>query len=130
MGEKFLVAFFCFGTAMCLLTILLLAFPGGALEPIWRLKPEARQDFHSLGGWAFPLMVIVGAACGLSALGLAARKIWGRWLAIAVLLVNLLGDTASALVRQDYRTLIGLPIGGAMIFYLWKRAKAQESAAT
>jgi hypothetical protein len=35
-----------------------------------------------------------------------------------VLAVNLLGDTLNAIVRHDLRTLIGLPIGGALILYL------------
>jgi hypothetical protein len=32
--------------------------------------------------------------------------------------VNLVGDTTNALVRGDLRTLVGLPIGGALIAYL------------
>jgi hypothetical protein len=32
--------------------------------------------------------------------------------------VNLIGDAGNAAVRGDLRTLIGLPIGGALIAYL------------
>lgn len=39
-------------------------------------------------------------------------------LALAILSVNILGDLFNALMRHDLRTLIGLPIGGAMIAYL------------
>jgi hypothetical protein len=42
----------------------------------------------------------------------------GRWLALIILSLNIIGDLFNALVRHDYRALIGLPIGGAMIFYL------------
>ncbi len=114
------IAFFIFGTVMCLLTIVLLAFPGSFLEPIWRLNPEAHRAFESIGPWAFILMATVGAVCAMSALGLGLRRDWGRWLAIAVLAANLIGDTAGAIVRHDPRTLIGLPIGGAMILALIK----------
>jgi hypothetical protein len=38
-----------------------------------------------------------------------------------VLGCNLLGDRPNALVRGDRRTLIGLPIGGAMLVYLLSR---------
>jgi len=31
---------------------------------------------------------------------------------------NLVGDTANAILRDDPRTLIGLPIGGLLIAYL------------
>src|SRR5437667_12831873 len=109
------ISFFVFGTLMCLLTIVLLAFPGSFLEPLWRLNPDAHRAFESMGAWAFVLMSIVGVVCAMSALGLALQRDWGRWLAIGVLAANLIGDTAGAIVRHDPRTLIGLPIGGAMI---------------
>jgi hypothetical protein len=51
--------------------MLALAFPGGFLEPVWRLKPEAHRQFLQIGsGASIGLMVIVGAACGLAAIGL------------------------------------------------------------
>ena len=103
-----------------------LAFPGGFLEPIWRLKPEARMEFQQIGIWSVTLMAVVGAACGLAAVGLAKNIEWGRRLAIGVLSVNLVGDSLNALLRHDSRTLIGLPIGGLMIWYLLKRRRAGE----
>jgi len=63
-------------------------------------------------------MATVGVACGLSAIGLARNARRGRSLAIAVLVVNLIGDSLNALLRHDPKTLIGLPIGGLMIWYL------------
>ena len=100
-----------------------LVFPGGFLEPIWRLKPEARVEFQQIGSWSVALMAIVGAACGLAALGLAKSAEWGRRLAIGVLTVNLIGDTLNAILRHDPITLIGLPIGGLMIWYLLQPRK-------
>lgn len=114
------VAFYLFGAAMCLLTIVILAFPGSAFDALWRVNPEARRGFLSIGPWAFVIMAIAGTACALSAVGLMRRQEWGRRLAIAVLAVNLAGDTAGAVVRRDPRTLIGLPIAGAMIALLVK----------
>ena len=63
-------------------------------------------------------MVVVGSACALAAVGLATRARWGVSLALGILIVNLVGDLLNAFVRHDLRTLIGLPIGGAMIAYL------------
>ena len=88
------------------------------MEPVWKLNPEAHEAFQSLGRWSILLMLVVGTACASAAIGLAGRKRWGWQIAIGVLTVNLLGDTINALVRHDYRTLIGLPIGGALILYL------------
>lgn len=110
--------FFAAGALICSLVMLALAFPGGLLDRIWRLRPGVQVEFQEFGTWAIALMAVVGAACGLSAFGLARRAEWGRRLAIGVLTVNLVGDTFNAVFRGDLRTLIGLPIGGLIIWYL------------
>lgn len=118
LGIKLLSTFFAFGAGVCLLTIIALLFPGGALEPIWHLNPEAHTQFQKIGGLSILLMLVVGSACASAAIGLATRARWGRQLALGILIVNLIGDLLNAFVRHDLRTLIGLPIGGAMITYL------------
>ena len=70
-------------------------------------------------------MVIIGAGCAFAALGLARNRRWGQNLALTILAVNLIGDSINAVARHDLRTLIGLPIGGAMIFYLLKVRSAK-----
>jgi hypothetical protein len=120
MGLKLLAIFFAFGACMCALTIWLLLFPGTALDSLWRLNPEAHAAFQRIGGLLILLMVIVGVACALAAIGLARNAKWGRWLGILILAANLVGDLTNAFVRHDLRTLIGVPIAGAMIFYLAK----------
>jgi hypothetical protein len=110
---------------ICLVTMLALAFPGGILEPVWRLRPDARLEFQKLGNWSVLLVATVGIACGLAALGLARQTEWGRRLAIGILTVNLIGDSLNAFLRHDLRTLIGLPIGGLMIWYLVRRGRDQ-----
>jgi hypothetical protein len=118
-GRTLLVIFFAGGALICLLIVLALAFPGGLRDSIWRLKPDARTQFQQMGsGTSIGLMTLVGAACGLAAIGLARSKKWGRRLAIGILTVNLIGDSLNALPRQDPKTLIGLPMGGLMIAYL------------
>ena len=118
MGIKLLAIFFAFGASMCLLTILLLLFPGSPLDALWRLNPDAHAAFQSLGKMSILLMLIVGTACAFAATGLARSRLWGRNLGLIILAVNLVGDSINAFARHDLRTLIGLPIGGAMIFYL------------
>ena len=123
-GVTLLAIFFAAGALICFITMLALAFPGGFLEPIWRLRPDARVEFQKIGSWSVALMAVVGAACGLAAIGLAKNAEWGRRLAIGILTVNLIGDTLNAVLRHDPRTLIGLPIGGLMIWYLMHRRES------
>src|ERR1700730_16904495 len=95
-GITLLVIFFGGGALICLVTMLALAFPGGFLEPIWRLKPDARVEFQQIGNSSVALMAVVGTACGLAAVGLAIDAELGRRLAISVLAVNLVGDSLNA----------------------------------
>ena len=60
LGIKVLSAFFAVGAAICLLTIVMLLFSGGAPESIWRLNPEAHVAFQKLGKLSGLLMLIVG----------------------------------------------------------------------
>jgi hypothetical protein len=126
-GTTLLVIFFAAGALICLVTMLALAFPGGFLEPIWRLKPDARVEFQKIGSASVALMAVVGVACGLAAVGLAKNAEWGRRLAIGMLTVNLVGDSLNALLRHDLRTLIGLPVGGLMIWYLVRRGAPRSA---
>jgi len=114
---------------MCAITAALLLFPGSALDSVWRLNPEAHGAMQSFGKWSILLMTTLGTGCTFAAVGLWCGAMWGTWLAVTILSINIIGDLFNALARQDYRALIGLPIGGAMILYLmrphlysaWKR---------
>ena len=103
---------------ICIVVMLALAFLGSFLDSIWRLRPDVRTDFDEIGDWSTALMAAVGAALGLAAFGLARGAEWGRRVAVGVLTVNVVGDMFNAVFRGDLRTLIGLPIGGLMIWYL------------
>ena len=116
--HRWFAAFFAFGATMCALTVCLLLFPGSALDSLWRLNPDARLAFASLGHWSLVLMLIVGTACLVAAIGLWRVRPWGTWLALIILSINMLGDLTNVLVRHDYRGLIGVPVAGAMIFLL------------
>lgn len=121
-GVTALSLFFAFGALMSGLTATMLLFPDSVLEPIWRLNPAARQGFGVIGGWALLLMAAVCAACAVAALGLWHCTRLGYWTAVAILTANLIGDSTNVLIMHDWRTLIGLPIGAAMVWYLLKKS--------
>jgi hypothetical protein len=117
-GLTALAIFFALGTIPAAATAFALAWPGAWSETMWRLKPEAPADLARLGPFAIPLMTLVAAACAGAAIGIWRGAEWGRRLGVGLLGVNLLGDTLNAVLRGDWRTLIGIPIGGAMLAYL------------
>ena len=126
-GIYLLVIFFAAGALICIVVMLALAFPGSALEFVWRFRPGVREEFQEGGTWFIVVMAVVGAACGLSAFGLARRAEWGRRVAIGVLTVNVVADMFNAVFRGDLRTLIGLPIAGLMIWYLHSQRASPPS---
>jgi uncharacterized membrane protein (DUF2068 family) len=121
LGIKLLAFFFAFGATMSWLTAFLLLCPGTPVDAVWRFNPEARHAFQPLGMTAVVLMVSVCAACIMAGVGLWRVRKWGYWTALTVLGINLIGDTLNFVFLHDWRTLIGLPIGGAMIAYLVSR---------
>ncbi len=110
---------------MCALTVVLLSFPGTPLAALWRLNPDAYEGFKSIGWRAVVLMTVVGTGCACAAVGLWRGSRWGVLLAVSILAINLGGDLFNALVRHDFRALIGLPIAGAMIIYLMRAKPAR-----
>ena len=106
------------------LTALMLLFPGRALDSLWRLNPRAHLGFAAMGNTAFLLMAAVCAACATAAVGLWRCARWGYWTALTVLSINLVGDVTNFVVAHNWRTLVGLPIGGAMIVYLVRNRTA------
>ena len=125
-GLTALSAFFAFGTLAAGFSVTALVFPQSVLDVLWRLNPDAKIGLQSIHPWGMWLMTLVCAACALCAYGLWTRAPWSRRTAILLLVVNLIGDTTNAIVRHDLRTLIGLPIGGALIAYLGSRRIRSE----
>jgi len=123
LGVTLLSLFCVFGTLMASLTAVMLLFPGSILDSLWRLNPRAHEGFAALGLWAVLLMALVASGCVTVAFGLWRCARWGYIAAVVGISVNLLGDTMNAVIGHDWRTLIGLPIGGAMIVYLVSRRR-------
>src|SRR5215469_6315312 len=118
LGVTLLSLFCVFGTLMASLTAVMLLFPGSVLDSLWRLNPRAHEGFAGLGLWAVLLMALVALVSATAAFGLWRCARWGYITAVAGLSVNLFGDTLNAVICHDWRTLVGLPIGGAIIAYL------------
>src|SRR5262245_19082406 len=117
-GITALSVFFAFGAAMALTSFVALLFPGGFLEPMWRLNPRAREAFGSMGGWALLLMAAVGVACAFAAFGLWRGRRWGYILALVILSVNLIGDLTNALLGIEPRAWFGVPVAALILWFL------------
>jgi len=119
---------FGFGTLASSFAIITLLFPGTVLDRAWALNPEGHEGLTRLGPLAVLLMALVCAACTTIAFGLWTGRPWGRALAIGGLSINLISDVATAIIRHDPVTLIGVPIAGAIIIYLVRTREVSSTA--
>lgn len=117
-GIKALSILFVFGAFMSGISAMLLLFPGSITETTSRAGAQAHEGFSGMGPWTLPLTTLICLACIAAAVSLWRLAPWGLWTAIVILGVNLIGDTISMFSSHDWRTLIGLPIFGFMIWYL------------
>lgn len=121
LGLTFLMILFAIGTLASLIAVITLVFPGSFLDVAWRVNPHAHEGFSRLGGWSVVLMSAVFIACLLTAFGLWRRLEWGYWLAMAMLIANLVGDTINVIAGKDRRAIAGIPIVFLLLLYLMRR---------
>ncbi len=94
------------------------------LEPIWRLNPHGHEGLLRIGFWAVVLLFGPSAFCAAAAIGLWQRARCGHIVAILLITINLLSDLVNAILGTEPRTIVGVPIAVALLFYLMsKRAR-------
>jgi len=112
--------FFAAGTIISFISAISLVFPDSFLQPMWKLNPRALESFHRLGSWSILLMLLVSIFCGLAAVGLWSGKLWGYWIAIGMLIMNLIGDIYNFASGTESRAVIGVPIVLLILFLIIK----------
>src|ERR1051325_9351122 len=102
-GITTLVIFSYLAAAIALTAAVSLAFPDGALEPIWRVNPRAREVFGRIGFAAVILMIVLSGMCALTGEGLRRGARWGYVLAVGGLAIQLLADVANTVFGIEPR---------------------------
>ena len=94
-----------------------LLFPGTRLDRMWVLNPSAYVQLTAIGrkiGILFPLL---GVALACAGVGWLKRRFQGWVLAVLLIGGNLAGDL-SRLGSGDWKGGVGVPIAGALLFYM------------
>jgi uncharacterized membrane protein (DUF2068 family) len=112
--------FFTAGAIISFTSAISLYFPNSFLQPMWKLNPRALDAFQHMGVWASVLMFVVSISCGLAAYGLWNGKLWGYYIAIGMLIINLIGDIYNFGSGIERRAFIGIPIVILILFFIMK----------
>jgi hypothetical protein len=118
--------FFAAGATISFIAGISLLRPNTFLEPIWRANPHAHENLSSLGLWAVLLLSTVSMLCAAAAIGLWRGSRWGYWLAVGLILTNLLGNVINVALGTEPRAIVGVPIAAALLAYLIMSKKVQE----
>lgn len=118
-GLAIVTAFLVSATMMALVVSAALLFPTRAFDALWRLNPEARSAFQSMGKLSSLLLFVVGIVAGAAAFGVHRRRGWGWWLAILLFAADAAGNVIGIVMRREFvRSGFGLLITGGFLFYL------------
>lgn len=119
--------FFIAGATISLTASISLLYPNSFLESMWRLNPRAHQNLSSLGLWSVVLMTTVSGFCAAAGIGLWRQRRWGYWVAVALIVINLIGDITNVVLGTEPRAIIGVPIAAALLGYLLRKGTRDSS---
>lgn len=120
-GITALSVFFLAGAVISLIASISLLLPNSFLKAMWRINPRAHENLTSLGHWALILMLTVSMFCAVASLGLWWTSRWGYWLAVGLIMINLIGDVTNVLLGTEPRAIVGVPVAAAILAYLMSR---------
>jgi hypothetical protein len=110
--------FLVFGAVMATLAGTSLRWPRTYLDDIWILNPPAHRELAPYGPVVGLLFLLLGATLAVAAAGWFKRRLWGWWLAVAVIAIQVLGDLVNAFSGRAVEGAIGVTIAGLLLFYL------------
>ena len=108
--------FLVVAAAFALVIATTLLVPGTVLDGVWAMKPSSRIGFVAIGGWGILLMVLLAAVLLVAAIGVFRRRPWARWVAFALLAVNVIPDAVQSLAQPVI--LIPIAVVAAVAVYL------------
>ena len=72
------------------------------------------------------MMSTVSMLCAAAAIGLWRGLRWGYWLAVGLILTNLLGNVINVVLGTEPRAIVGVPIAAALLAYLIVSKKVRD----
>jgi hypothetical protein len=106
---------------MCALAGASLLTPNGALDWIWRIKPDEHRQLLAMGPAVGAGFLVLALIMALASAGSFARRRWAWALALAIFTVNALGDAARIPSGALAEGLVGIAATAAILWWLARR---------
>lgn len=110
--------FLCCGAVLASLAGVTLVWRGTFLDSIWKLNPRAYAELAPLGKAPGLGFLLLGALLAVTAGGWFQRRLWGWWLAVAMMATQTLGGFLHILAARFLEGAVGLIIPGLILLYL------------
>lgn len=103
-----------------------LVWRGTLLDRIWRLNPRAYAELLPLGRVPGILFLLLAVALALAGVGWLQRKVWGWWMAVAMIAAQVVGGMVHLLMDRIAEGAVGVGVAGFLLVYLLRpRVKSQ-----
>jgi hypothetical protein len=113
--------FFALATCLCLAAGISVLAPNTPIRAIWAIKPTEYDQLLDLAPWSGLGFLLLSGAMAATSWGAIRRTRWGWTLAIAIFVINGVGDAARALMGDVVEGLIGVTIAGSIVVALSQR---------
>ena len=110
--------FLVFGAVMATLAGMTLVWRGTFLDRMWAINAPAYIRLAPYGKTIGIPFLLLGAALAVSAAGWFRRRLWGWWLAVAIITTRVFGDLVNAFRGDFIRGGVGFVIAGSLLIYL------------
>jgi len=99
-----------------------LLWPGTILDRAWVLNPHAHIRLAPFGQIVGIPFLLLAAALAVAAVGWFRRRFWAWRLTVAIIAVQLLGDSVNLFIGDPLGGSLGLLVASALLFYLFRPA--------
>jgi len=112
--------FLIFATCAASYAALTLFWPGTVLDRAWSVNPYAHLRLALFGKTAGIPFLLLAAALAVAAVGWFRRRLWAWRLTVAIIVMQLLGDSVNLVIGDPLGGSLGLLIASALLFYLFR----------
>lgn len=110
--------FLFFGSLMAFLAGTTLVWKGTPFDRMWALNASAYERLARFGAIIGIPFLLLSAMLVVAGIGWRRRRLWGWWLAVAIIATQIIGDLVNILLGDVVRGIVGFVIAGVLLCYL------------